>query len=165
MTLSINASETTVRQTAAAIGRAALFDDKITDGDAARLAAWAEALEPYKLAGADLLAAVTAYYQGNHNGRTIQVADLIRHGREIRRERAEREKAPDPTSPPNPALDGLPIPTEGKPVWAAYEVNDAIERPCPRCNAQPNEACINPINDHAQKIPCIARLTGRPLVR
>lgn len=164
----INATADTVRATASAIGRSALFDDKITEGDSGRLAAWAEALQPFNFDQADMLSAVTSYYQSNPNGRTIQVADIIKHGRDIRRDRAEREKAQEamltPRTPPNPALGGLPIPTEGKPVWGAYDVNGAIDRPCPRCRAQINCACVNPINNMAQKVPCLARLTGKTTV-
>ena len=67
---------------------------------------------------------------------------------------------------PNPALEGLPIPTEGTPVWAAYDIEGkdgvrAIDRVCPRCNSQPDEACMNPITKEALKIPCLSRLTGK----
>lgn len=162
----INASETTIRATAAALGRAALFDDRITEGDPARIGAWSEVIEPHKLDTATLLAAVDAFYNDNPNARTIQVADLIRHGRNMRRERAEREKAAEITSaaPPNLALGGLPIPTDGDPVWGAYEVNEAITRPCPRCGAQPDEACWNRINGRPSRVPCLIRLTGKDRV-
>lgn len=157
----INASEDTVRATAAAIGRAALFDDKITAGDAPRIAAWAEALEPHKLAGPDLLAAVTDYYGDNKDGRTVQVSDIIRRAREIRRQRAESEKAADPyerrSLPAGDGWAGLPISAAGEPVWNAYDVNGAIDRECPACHALPDNACIT-ARDQPQKIPCLARL-------
>lgn len=65
-------------------------------------------------------------------------------------------------TPPNDAIGGLPIPTDGHPVWAAYAINDAISRPCPRCHAKPNEACANPITRRDTKIPCLVRMTGKP---
>ncbi|MFH5209247.1 hypothetical protein ACHIPZ_13735 [Antrihabitans sp. NCIMB 15449] len=159
----LQATESTIRATAMAIGRAALFDDKITAGDRGRLAAWAEALEPIGLDQADMLSAVTAYYQANANGRTIQVSDLIRCGRELRRDRAERDKARTAAfAPPDTQLGALPIGgADGKPIWAAYDVNEAIERPCPLCGAEANQSCVNPVNNNARRIPCLMRLTGK----
>lgn len=85
---------------------------------------------------------------------------------QIRRDRAEREKAQEihqaSISAPNPAIGGLPIPTDGRPVWAAYRVNDAITRACDRCKARPQEACLNPVTRQETKIPCLVRMTGKP---
>lgn len=85
---------------------------------------------------------------------------------QIRRDRAEREKADEihnlAITGPNPAAGYLPIPTDGKPVWAAYEVNGAIDRACPRCHAKPREACMNPITRQETKIACLVRYTGKP---
>ena len=162
--MNIDAHPETIRMAAAALSRAALFDDRVTDGDAARIAAWAEAMEPHQLPQADVLAAVTAHYQAA-GADTMRVGDLIQGARSIRRDRAEREKATDAHNAwtaPNPAIGGLPIPTDGNPVWAAYRVNDAIDRPCPRCKAKPREACRNPITRCDSKIPCLVRLTGKP---
>lgn len=164
--MNVDAHPHTIRMAAAALSRAALFDDRITEGDAARIAAWAEAMEPHQLQQADVLAAVTAHYQPAGVD-TIRVGDVIQGARTIRRDRAEREKAAEiheasAIAPPNPAIGGLPIPTDGKPVWAAYDVNGAINRPCPRCKAKPNEACMNPITNSATKIPCLVRMTGKP---
>lgn len=85
---------------------------------------------------------------------------------QIRRDRAEREKADEihnlAITGPNPAAGGMPIPTDGKPVWAAYDVNGAITRTCDRCKAAPNEACWNPVTKQATKIACLVRYTGKP---
>ncbi|EHK86401.1 hypothetical protein [Rhodococcus pyridinivorans] len=80
----------------------------------------------------------------------------------IRRDRAERERAAEVSAAaralPDAQLAGLPIGgADGNPVWAAYEVNDAISRECPTCKQPPECACVNPINDSARKIPCHAR--------
>lgn len=161
----INASETTVRSTTAAIARAALFDDKVTAGDAPRIAAWAEALEPHGLETRFLLDAVTRHYSDPNLDRTIRVADLIHHGRELRRQAAEVEKGHDPHGPAvlpaGAGWSGLPINATGKAVDAAYDVNDAITRPCPRCHAEANDYCITS-RDQKQRIPCLPRLTGKP---
>jgi hypothetical protein len=98
---------------------------------------------------------------------TIKVGDLISVARGIRRDRAEREKATEAHNAwaaPNPALGGLPIPTDGKPVWAAYDEGRngrAIDRPCSRCRADPGEACVNMSTGVTSKIPCLVRLTGK----
>lgn len=157
----INASEPTVRAVTAALARAALFDDKVTAGDAPRIAAWSEALEPHGLETHFLLDAVTRHYSDPKLDRTIRVADLIHHGRELRGQAAEAEKAADPyerrTLPAGAGWAGLPIPARGKPVDSAYDVNDAITRPCPRCHAEAGDYCITG-GDQPQKIPCLPRL-------
>lgn len=155
------ATAVSMRIAADAWGRARIYDDKLGDADAARITLWAESIDRWQLVASDVLGGVTSYYEAERAGRTIGVGDLIHHAREIRRDRAERDKAPGQggwDAAPNPALGGLPIPTEGKPVWSAYEVNDAILRPCPRCAARPEEACLNPITKRALKIPCLPRL-------
>ncbi|NKU94064.1 hypothetical protein [Prescottella equi] len=77
---------------------------------------------------------------------------------QIRRDRAEREKAAEIITRPDRQLGGLPINADGDPVWTAYEVNDAIGRECPTCKQPPDHACINLATDTARKIPCQSRL-------
>lgn len=152
-------SADTIRAIGLVIARAACFDDRITDGDANRIRAWSEAVEPYRFDQADLLAAVTLHYQGS--GDTMRVNDLIALTRKIRGERAEAEKGVDPAAalpPGDPQTGGLPIRTEGRPVWAAYEHFDAITRECPTCGAQPEESCVNRINNQTRRIPCLSRM-------
>lgn len=169
----INASEATIRAVGAALGRAALFDDKITAEDTARIAAWSEAIDPYKLAVEDLLQAVTAHYQSEAL-RTVTSADLIRLGRDIRKDRAQRESIEDRKAhedamdaargltPPDPQMGGLPIAGgDGTPVPGAYAVNDAIDRVCPSCEAPAGEACFNVKSGSSRKIPCFSRLKTR----
>lgn len=147
---------------AQAWARARLYDDKLGPADAPRLAAWAESIERWKLDAADLLEGVIRYYEGDTEGRTIGVGDLLHHAREVRRQRAEGEKAREihEAAGELTAGDGwagLPIKAQGVPVWAAYEVNDAIGRKCPRCHAAPGDACVT-ARDWPQKIPCLPRL-------
>ena len=60
---------------------------------------------------------------------------------------------------PDSQLGGLPIGgADGKPVQAAYEVNDAIDATCPQCSAPVGEACYNPITGKSRRIPCLPRL-------
>lgn len=109
------------------------------------------------------------------NTERIKPAHLIGIAKQIRRDRAERENADAEARGQfedgrdqrlgigvgNKALGGLPIPTIGQPVWPAYEINDAIGRACPRCRAQPNDACVDPSSTRPTRIPCLVRLTGK----
>ncbi|WP_378735480.1 hypothetical protein [Nocardia brasiliensis] len=161
--MEIAASDRSVRAAAAAWSRARIYDDKLGDPDKARLAAWAESIERWKLDAPDLLEGVIRYYEGETDGRTIGIGDLLHHGREARRQRAERETAAEVHAAVTAALPvsgtGLPLRAAGDPVWAAYDVNGAIDRPCPRCKADPNCACVTERNA-PQKMPCLARLTN-----
>lgn len=166
----IAATDRAMRAAAAAWSRARIYDDKLGDPDTARLAAWAESIERWKLEAPDLLEAVNRYYEGCTDGRTIGIGDLLHHARESRRQRAEAEKAAQVhaevvTAAALPGgYGGLPIAAQGSPVWAAYDVDDAITRQCPRCHAEPNCACVT-ARGTAQKIPCVARLTGKSIVQ
>ncbi|MGW6658907.1 hypothetical protein [Rhodococcus sp. NPDC055024] len=88
--MNINASERTIVAVAAALGRAALFDDKITADDKARIAAWSEALDPFGIDQATMLNAVTAYYRDPRD-RSITVGELTRIARDIRQVEATSE--------------------------------------------------------------------------
>lgn len=149
---------------AQAWARARLYDDKLGPADAPRLAAWAESIERWKLDAPDLLQGVIRHYE-RQGAPTIQIGDLLHEAREVRRQRAEGEKAHEihEAAGELTAGDGwagLPIKAQGVPVWAAYEVNDAIGRECPRCHAAPGDACVT-ARDWPQKIPCLSRISGR----
>jgi hypothetical protein len=59
----------------------------------------------------------------------------------------------------DPALGGLPIGGgDGPPVPGAYDVNGAVDRPCPHCKAEEMTPCINPSNGSPRKMPCLGRL-------
>lgn len=164
----IAASQASVRAAAAAWSRARIYDDKLGDPDKARLAAWAESVDRWQLDTPDLLEGVNRYYEGCTDGRTIGIGDVLNHAREIRRQRAENEKAAQEHAaaaalPPG-GYSGLPINAQGKPVWDAYDINGAITRPCPRCHAEPNCACVTSWGG-AQKIPCLARMSTKTVTR
>lgn len=170
----INATDETIRATALAIGRAAIFDDFFGHEDDARTAAWSEAIQKYELQAPDLLNAVTDFYAGTPQGR-LTIGELIRLGRQsrqdnaMRREHAEREErgiraelVPASTlAASDRQLGGLPINADGDPVWSAYEANGAIDRECPTCKQPPDHACINLATDTARKIPCLSRLKAQ----
>ncbi|MDM1889031.1 hypothetical protein PP292_24450 [Mycobacteroides abscessus] len=46
------------------------------------------------------------------------------------------------------------------PVYDAYAVAGAINRPCTNCGAQPRQYCCAP-NGAESKIPCLQRLSER----
>lgn len=157
-------TEQDIRCATTALGRAEIFDDRVT-ADRARIAAWAEALTPFAFDPPDVIAAVTAHYQ-RAGADTIRPGDVIAAARKIRSERAEREKGaaasalPTPVVPPDRQLGGLPIANvDGEPIWNAYEAHGAIERPCPTCDAPPEEACTNTQTGTVRRIPCTTRLT------
>ncbi|MGW3545869.1 hypothetical protein ACWDNI_35750 [Nocardia niigatensis] len=160
----ISASQNAMRAAAAAWSQARIFDDKLGDPDAARIAVWAESVERWRLDAPDLIEGVTRFYEGETAGRTIGVGDLLHHARESRRLRAEREKAAEVHADVTGAkalrsgYSGLPINAAGSPVWAAYDVNGAIDRECPRCHAEVGDACVT-ARETAQKIPCLERMS------
>lgn len=155
-------TETDIRCATAALGRAEIFDDRVT-ADEVRIASWAEAFAPFGFDQPDILGAVTAHYQQS-GANTPKPGDIIELARKIRRERAEREKATDlaelpPPAAPDRQLGGLPIGgADGEPVWSAYEQHDAILRHCPTCKAEPETACVNLATGMARKMPCTRRL-------
>lgn len=164
----INASRHTIEAVGAAIGRARLLDNRIGDGDTARLAAWAESLEPYGFTAPQLLHAVAVHYN-TEKATVIMPGDMIKHAREFRRDTAEREKAAEaraaiesglPATPPALECGGLGINADGPPVPGAYLVNDAVERDCPHCKAELYEPCTNPASGRPRRMPCLARMRG-----
>ncbi|SUA72620.1 Uncharacterised protein [Nocardia otitidiscaviarum] len=165
MTAEIAASDAAMRAAAAAWSRARIYDDKLGEVDAARLAAWAESVQRWELTAPDLLEGVIRHYESNTEGRTIGIGDLLHHAREVRRQRAEREKAVEVREgaavlPAGSRYAGLPINATGNPVRAAYDINGAVERCCPKCGAAIGDPCIAKTG-LGQKIPCLARMTGR----
>lgn len=132
------------------------------------IAAWAAALRP-ELTRGDALEAVRTHYAASAD--RAMPAHVNGIARRIQRDRAEqrhndalREQAAARNALPNPNLGGLPIPTEGEPVWAAYDVDGAIDRPCVLCGAQPGEACVSLADPgRVLKIPCVSRLANRKI--
>lgn len=152
----IAASPDSLRAASAAWGRARIRDDRFGDPDPGALAAWAESVERYRLTAPDLIAGVDRYYEGTRNAAKIGTGDLIYHAREIRRQRAEAEKAPAARAlPSGDTWGGLPIPTRGEPIWSVYADQGAIDISCPNCGAVPGDACVN--GGFPRKIPCTNR--------
>ncbi|EAS0269327.1 hypothetical protein E7939_21790 [Salmonella enterica] len=147
-----------IRAAGTALARAEIFDDRVT-ADKARIAAWAEAMDPHGIDQADALEAVTAHYSAP-GATTVRVGDVIAGARKVRRERAEREKGEQAAiAGPDRQLGGLPIAgANGTPVWSAYEQHGAIDLPCRTCDAEPNDACVNTVTGQTRVIPCISRL-------
>lgn len=82
-----------------------------------------------------------------------------RENRESREAREDRNDVRHGITPPDTQLGGLPIGgADGDPLWDAYDINAAIDRDCPTCDQPRGCACVNPVNDSARKIPCLARL-------
>lgn len=89
---------TTPAEAAAVLAKCACFDPVFSRPDAALATGWAEAFGRYDLELPDLLEAVTRHYCESAD-RAMPV-HLIRHARELRRDRAEREKAHQAALPP-----------------------------------------------------------------
>ncbi|QRE81857.1 hypothetical protein F1734_17475 [Rhodococcus ruber] len=94
-------------------------------------------------------------------GHINQLAVQIRKDRAEREDHEQREArqlANDQRHGIEVAQAGLAINAEGPPVPGAYQINDAVNRDCPKCKAEPYEPCTNPINGQPRRIPCPARL-------
>ncbi|MCM6776256.1 hypothetical protein NDR87_18820 [Nocardia sp. CDC159] len=81
----------TPAEAAQVLAKCACFDPSFSRPDKALAVGWAEAFSRYDLELPDLLEAVTRHYV--ESAERAMPTHLIRHAREIRRDRAEREKA------------------------------------------------------------------------
>ncbi|OBS01878.1 hypothetical protein A9W98_18010 [Mycobacterium gordonae] len=80
------------RQTAAlALAKCAAYDPWFPKASQAIVDSWAEQIERYELARADVLAGVTKMYSDNGSGFRPLPKDLTDAARAVRRERTERE--------------------------------------------------------------------------
>ena len=127
-------------------------------------AVWAQTIERWHLDVSYLLQAVTAYYEEPRE-RVIQVGDVIRMARDLRQRDAMVDNAQSLAS--GEAVGALPagsgasthmgvINAAGEPIREAYEVDGAINIPCPGCLAEPGVTCGR--NGYVYRIPCVARL-------
>ncbi len=91
--MNVNASEATLHAITEALKLAALLDDRASRPDKARIAAWAEQVEPYRFTETDLLDGVRDFYNSPHDY-PISVGDLIARARVIRQDRRMREPLP-----------------------------------------------------------------------
>ena len=140
------------------------MDSRVRQGDPAQTAVWAEVIGRHNLDIAYLLNAVTAYYEEPRE-RTVQVGDVIRMARDLRQRDAMVDNAQSLAPPelvePLPAGSGASthmgvLNAAGEPIREAYEVDGAINIPCPDCLARPSETCGR--NGYDYRIPCVARL-------
>ena len=146
------------------LARANLMDPRVRHGDAGMTAVWAESIARWNLDVSYLLRAVTEYYTVPRD-RTIQVGDVIQIARDFRQRDALIDNtsslAADSPAGALPAGSGAPthmgvINAAGEPIRDAYEVDGAINIPCPACLARPSETCGRDGYDY--RIPCVARL-------
>ena len=146
------------------LARANLYDPRTRKDDSGITAAWAEAISRHNLDRSYLLHAVTTYYEEPRD-RSIQVGDVIRIARDARQRDALVDNAQS-LAPPE-LVEALPagsgasthmgvLNAAGDPIREAYEVDGAINIPCPDCLARPNETCGRDGYDY--RIPCVARL-------
>lgn len=148
------------------LARANLMDPRVRHGDAGITAVWAQALERHNLDISYLLNAVTDYYSEPRD-RTIQVGDVIRIARDARQRDALVDNTQSLASPE--LVEALPagsgtsthmgvLNAAGEPIRGAYEVDGAINIPCPACFSGPGVTCGR--DGHDYKIPCAARLAA-----
>lgn len=150
----------TIADTTTVLARAAVFDQRLARPSHAVVGGWSDEFNKHDLQLPDLLAGVSAYYEIGRD-RVIQPGDVIRAARDLRQRRALIEntanaRALPPGQPPRLEA-GHSLNADGPPVAAAYQVNDALDRRCSRCNAQPGHWCTSPTK-RDQKIPHLARL-------
>lgn len=88
--MNLNATPETLRAVSKALALAAVLDDRVAQPDKARIAAWAEQIDPYKFTEEDMLEGVSGYYSGPVD-RAIGIGDLIHHSKLARVERTARE--------------------------------------------------------------------------
>ena len=146
------------------LARANLFDQRIRANDPAITAVWAQAIAKHNLDRGRLLDAVTSYYEEPRD-RSIQAGDVIRIARDARQRDAlvdnAQSLAPSEAAGALPAGSGASthmgvLNAAGEPIREAYEVDGAINIPCPDCLAKPSETCGR--NGYDYRIPCVARL-------
>ncbi|AYQ98290.1 hypothetical protein SEA_CHEWBACCA_68 [Mycobacterium phage Chewbacca] len=90
--ITIDASPDTVRAIGQVLKMAAILDDRVTQADAARIAAWSEQVERHNLTESDLLDGLQAFYDSPAD-HAIGIGDLIHHARAAKRVRIDRESA------------------------------------------------------------------------
>lgn len=150
----------TTANTTAVLARAAIFDQRVTRPNPTVTTAWTDEFNKHDLELPDLLAGVSAYYEIGRD-RVIQPGDVIRAARDLRQRRAlientQQARAALPAGQP-PALDGPGLNAVGRPIDAAYEINDAGHLACRTCDAQPGQYCEHP-DGRTMRIPHVARL-------
>lgn len=125
---------------------------------------WADALARYRFTVEELTAAVDDHYQ-NRPRDTLLLGDLIAAARAVRADRLSRASRMERETR-QVEIDerhGLESPPPRRdfatgPVLAAYEVNEAITRPCPVCGAGIGMPCTNLRTNTRRMSPCPPRV-------
>lgn len=160
----MNRDEQAAQDASMVLARANLFDQRIRANDPAITAVWAQAIAKHNLDRSRLLDAVTSYYEEPRD-RSIQVGDVIRIARDARQRDALTDNTSALATPvlvePLPAGSGASthmgvVNAVGEPIRGAYEVDGAINIPCPDCRSEPGVTCGRDGYDY--RIPCVARL-------
>ena len=163
--MNVNARPETVRAVAAAISRAEIHDDRMTS-DPNRITTWSETCEPHGVDDTSLACRAVDEHYTRVDADTLRCGAFIGAYRKLRALDGEEAKADEihqlPSAAGDPQFGNLPIRTEGKPVWAAYEQFDAITRECPTCGARPEESCVNRVNNQTRRLPCLRRMKPKP---
>ena len=170
--MNLNATPETIRAVAEALKLAALLDDRTGNADKARIAAWAEQIEPYKFPLDDMLNGVRAYYAGPTD-RAIGIGDLIHHAKQARVDRTAKEPRETRearqerndsrlTDIVNTITASTDIPDdEPPPKYTRHGMHPALAIQCPWCTAPPAHPCHIPGNPTDRvKTPHPSRITA-----
>lgn len=148
--MNLNASPETIRNVASAMELAQLMDDRAAHADKARIAAWAEQVDPYNLPLDDLLNGVRAYY-ADPRDRAIGVGDLIAAARAIRRDRNERETFAEREA----REDSRVVDIADRLADSLPDIPERFTRPSQRTDGRPNPLAIRCPWCHAPEFrPC-----------
>jgi hypothetical protein len=152
--MNLNATPDTLRAIAKALQRAGFLDDRIGQPDKARIAAWAEQIQPYRFTDGDMLDGVSRYYSGPVD-RAIGIGDLIHHSKQARVDRTasetrEQREARQEALSAKAAEDiealaerkGLRLGADR--VFLRGGPDTAKSVVCPWCKARPGQPCVEP---------------------
>ena len=179
---------TTIRQLGALVlACCSAYDPWFPNAGEVMCDAWGTAFMRYNLDLADLMAAVDAGYGSNPGQYRPLPGDIAQQARAIRRDRTEREDEdarqariakqdarPEVLNARGQVLDaGEPVNEAAAPARAAAiglfagnagQLGDpydtCIHLPCPRCHAERDAYCTNPVTGRSARCPCLRRLSA-----
>jgi len=176
---------TTTRQLGAIVlARCSAYDPWFPNASEIMCDAWGTAFDRYNLGAADLSAAVDAGYAANGGGWRPLPGDITQQARAIRKDRNDREDEParqarivaqdarpEVAGAMQHTPDAEPINEAAAPARAAAiglfagnagQLGDpydtCIHLPCPRCHAERDAYCTNPVTGRSARCPCLRRL-------